>query len=99
MNLCTVGYTRLEDRFNKLAQKNLYLSVEILYVSNGGPRGGTASKRAVSQPDPKLAKGSGSNPSKKSPLFLVKILYVSNGGPRGIRTPEGRTSGFTVHPI
>ena len=36
---------------------------------------------------------------KKSPLFLVKIDIVSYGGPRGIRTPEGRTSGFTVHPI
>ncbi len=65
MNLCTVGYTSLEDSLNKLAQKNPYLSVEILYVSNGGPRGGTASKRAVSQPDPEFAKGSGSNPLNK----------------------------------
>lgn len=29
----------------------------------------------------------------------MKIYIVSYGGPRGIRTPEGRTSGFTVHPI
>lgn len=29
----------------------------------------------------------------------MKIYFESYGGPRGIRTPEGRTSGFTVHPI